>query len=467
MNGNLDGVADPHAFYLPEDADYTIVASALDAVRFLFKVSERDEAGDLFCRSIDATPDGELARYRGRYMDGVGYCADSIVGAHMLIRLGRAVDRPEFEAAGWSYLDHALATGFFDDPDLPVKLYRDTETGMLLDNLEAQEGYVELGHVSRVATHLLRIARIDTDAARAERCRTIAARTATWVRSTDRCGNGWFPRRCTLSGAVFPYAANAFGPTDIDVTLRPDPIADRSGAGTLALALLVAATQDGLVDATDDVRRAVDAFIAADGCFASTNTDTEDPEENVSFAIAFQACVAASAVLDDPELESYAYVSCLAPLERFELRRDLNGCATKGLLMMEDSWNAACTWEMAEVAQAYLLAFGARGRQRDAQKALTILRGMAKHHHGGFGFLTEAVDWDGHSTAARHFEGERYGDIITTHPFLNNLHVLQPTVTYLERFAFTLDEDAGQALYDLEGNRLCDFPVPLERWMEP
>lgn len=457
----------PYAFYIPEDANYTVVESALDAVRFLFTVSDRDGDGRLFCRSIDATPDGKLAPYRGRFMDGVGYCADSIVGAHMLIRLGRAVERPEFEEAGWSYLDHALDTGFFDDPDLPVKLYRDTDTGAFLDNLEAHDGYVELGHVARVATHLLRIAALDTDGDRAERCRTVVQRTATWVRSSERCENGWFPRRCTPGGEVFPFAANAFGPTDIDVLLRSDPIADRSGTGTLALALLVVASQEGLIDARDDIRAAVDAFIRDGGHFGSTNTDTEDLEENVSYALAFQTVIAASTLLDDPELRRFAYEACLDPLQRFELREDLNGCETKGLLLMEDAWNAACTWEMAEVAQAYLVAFHERERQADALKALTILRAMAKHHHGAFGFLTEAVDWDGHSTAARHFPGERYGDIITTHPFLNNLHVLQPTVTYLEGSAITLAEEQGRALYDLEGNRLCPLPLEPAGWMSP
>jgi hypothetical protein len=68
--------------------------------------------------------------------------------------------------------------------------------------------------------------------------------------------------------------------------------------------------------------------------------------------------------------------------------------------------------------------------------------------------------------STRHFPGERYGDIATTHPFLNNLHVLQPTVTYLERFAFAVDEaEEGRGLYDLEGNRLCGLPVPEGAWM--
>ena len=205
----------------------------------------------------------------------------------------------------------------------------------------------------------------------------------------------------------------------------------------------------------------------ADGHFGSTNSDTEDLHENVSYALAFQAIRQASEVLDDPALRVFAYERCLAPLTGFELTHDLNGVATKGLLYMEDSWNSACTWEMAEAAQAYLVAFEDRSQTSDALKALTILRGMAMHHHGEYGFLTEAVDWDGHSTSLRHFPGERFGDIVTTHVFLNGLHVVQPTVTFLERFAVRGDEGDISGLYDLEGNRLCDLPVAFQDWMQP
>jgi hypothetical protein len=455
----------PYAFYLPENPQYTVVQSALDTVRFLRHVSEPDDAGHLMCRSIDATPDGQLAPYRGRFMEGVGYCADSIFGAHVLVRLGRVTRRPEFEAMGFSYLDHALAAGFFDDPNLPVRLYRDTETRKLLDNLEDHDGYVELGHMARVATQLIHLAGLDPDGQRAERCRGIASRTAAWVMTTERCPNGWYPRHCTPEGRVFPFATNAFGPVDLKELTLGDPIHDRSGAGIFALQLLAAVTATGLVDATISLRDDVGAFVRAGGFFGSTNTDTEEVEENVSFAIAFQTLLEVSDVLSDPDLRRFAYDRCLEPLARFELTQDLNGVATKGLLYMEDSWNAACTWEMAEAAQAYLIAYADRHEQRHVVKALTILRGMAMHHHGPFGFLTEAVDWDGHSTSSRHFAGERYGDIMTTHPFLNNLHVLQPTVTYLERFAIRIDEGEDAGFYDLEGNRLCAFPLGSEGWM--
>jgi len=455
----------PYAFYLPERSDYTVVDSAMDSVRFLRHISQHDADGLLFCASVDAVPSGELARYRGRLMEGTGYCADSVFGARMLVRAGRVLGRPELEAMGWSYLDHAVGTGFFDDPDVPVMLYRDVETGAMLHNLEARPDYVELGHVARVAYQMLELSRLDDDGRRVARARQVAQRTAEWVLAAERCANGWLPRRVTPSGGVYPFAPDSFGPMDLSTLSAPDPISDRSGAGCLALELLCAVTREGIVDATAEIRSLVDGFVDAGGYFGSTNTDTEDHAENVSYALAFQALTAAADLLDDHSVREFAYRECLAPLARFELCRDFNGVETKGLLLMESAWNAACTWETAEAAQAYLQAYGDRGAREHLHKGLTILRAMAKHHHGDLGFLTEAVDWDGHSTAERHFPGERYGDIATTHPFLNNLHVLQPTVTLLERFAIEADDGGGPAWYDPEGNRLCPVPIPVEDWM--
>ncbi len=455
----------PYAFYLPEDPGYTIVDSSLDSVRFVRSVSEPDPDGNLFCRSVDASPEG-LVRYRGRFMEGVGYCADSVFGAHYLVRFGRAVGRAELEAMGWSFLDHALEGGFFADSDVPVRLYRDTETGRYLDNLEGRDEYVEHGHMARVGHQLLLAAKLDPDVGRAQRTLESASRIAAWVEASQRCTNGWFPRRSRPDGSVFADAVDALGPTDLAAVRYPDPISDCSGGGSMALSFLAAATRAGICDAAGSVREAARAFAAAGGHFGSVNTDTEDLAENASFALGFQAMLAASDLLDDAGLADFAYEVCLDGLEQFELTRDLNGFATKGLLYMEDTWNAACTWEIAVCAAAYLEAHLRRPQRKYLLKALTMLRGLAKHHHGELGFLTEAVDWDGHSVSTRHLGGAPRGDIATTHPFLNNLHLLEPTVLYLEAGAIEQDHhELGPGLYDLEGNRLCEFPVPCRDWM--
>ncbi len=446
----------PFGFYLPEDPDYTIVDGALDSARFAVAVSDPAPDGGLVCRSVDALPDGSLSRFRGRLMEGVGYCADSIFAAHWLIRLGRVMSNPEFEEAGNRLAQHAFAAGFFDDPALPVILYRDTESGEWLHNMEGRADYLELGHIARVAHQLLGLADVVASAELRERSIAAALRTAAWVAGTSRCTNGWYPRRCTPAGRVYTLAPDAYSQAVLPGDFPPDPVHDRSGCGSLVVQLLAEVTERGLADYRDELRRAAGVFVREGGLFASTNTDTEDTDENVSYALGYLAFEQAGRVLDDEALRRFALERCLGGLAQFEMTEDVNGLATKGLLWMERGWNSACMWEMAMASQAYLVAYGHSRERWLASKALTILRGMAKHHHGPLGFLTEAVDWDGHSVKARHFGRARYADIETTHPLLNNLHVLEPTVTYLERFAHRLPEAAGATgVYDFEGNRIA------------
>ena len=439
----------------------------MDSVRFLRKVSDHDPSGNLVCRSIDAFYDGNLKRIRGRLMEGVGYCADTIFGAHMLVRLARVLGRPELEEMGWSYLQHTLEAGFFDDSNIPVRLYRNAETGELADNLEGRDSHVEFGHIAKVAYELLCLSFLDHDPNRASRLREICRRTAEWSAGVERCENGWYPRRCTPSGGVFRLATDAFGPVNLESSFYPDPIYDCSGAGVFVIHLLAETTRLGLFDATSILTKDITAFIKAGGLFGSTNTDTEDRFENVSYAVAFQALFEAARILEDASIMEFAYQSCLEPLTQFELVTDINGLETKGLLWMEESWNSACMWEIAEASQAYLIAYGDRGQRQYASKALTMLRAAAKHHHGPYGFLTEAVDWDGHSNVARHIGEERYADIRETHPFLNNLYIVEPTVTYLERFAARQADplSEGQAFFDFEGNRLGPITFPFAEWM--
>lgn len=445
----------PSAFYLPENPDYTIVQSALDSARFALAVCEPAADGGLVCCSVDALPDGSLVRFRGRLVEGVGYCADSVFAAHRLIRFGRLLGRKDIEQGGQRLAQHVLAAGFFDHPDLPVLLYRDTESGEWLHNLEGRPDYLELGHIARVAYELLGLSDVIDGEGRRNRLVGIALRTAEWVAGTSRCANGWYPRRCRPDGRVYRLAPDAYSQAVLPHDFPPDPVYDRSGCGSLVVQLLAEVTRRGLGDYRSELRRAAGVFVGEGGLFGSTNTDTEDTEENVSYALGYLAFVAAADALDDDALRQFARERCLGGLERFEMTEDVNGLATKGLLWMARSWNSACMWEMAMAAQAYLVACGRSRERRLAAKALTILRGMAKHHHGPLGFLTEAVDWDGHSVKTRHLDGARYSDIQTTHPFLNNLHLLEPTVTYLERFAHRLPgRDGGAGLYDFEGNRV-------------
>jgi hypothetical protein len=155
---------------------------------------------------------------------------------------------------------------------------------------------------------------------------------------------------------------------------------------------------------------------------------------------------------------------CLAGLARFEMHEDRNGVATRGMLYMEQSWDTAYLWENAEASQAYLEAATRTGSLTFLNKGLTILRAAARHHHGPYGFLTEGVDWNNHNGQWKvlELEGRRvpihvgeavYGDVNYTQPFLNNLHIVEPTLYYLEHFARG-EANGGLRWRDHEGNGL-------------
>lgn len=135
--------------------------------------------------------------------------------------------------------------------------------------------------------------------------------------------------------------------------------------------------------------------------------------------------------LSDSSIRDFAYRNALKGLEQFEMNEDRNGVATKGLLFMEKSWDTAYLWENAEASLAYLEAYKDSGDVNYLNKGLAILTAIAKHHHGEYGFLTEGVDWNNHVGAYHHFNNEEFGDIKYTEPFLNNLHIVEPTIFYL------------------------------------
>ncbi len=152
----------------------------------------------------------------------------------------------------------------------------------------------------------------------------------------------------------------------------------------------------------------------------------------MAYAVAFRVLRQTARLLRDREIREFAYSKCLAGLEQFKMREDRNGVATKGLLFMARSWDTAYLWECAEASLAYLEAYTDTKRPEHLRDALTILRAIAKHHHGPHGFLTEGVDWNNHVGVKHHIGGAKFGDIKYTEPFLNNQHIAEPTLYYLE-----------------------------------
>jgi hypothetical protein len=137
------------------------------------------------------------------------------------------------------------------------------------------------------------------------------------------------------------------------------------------------------------------------------------------------------------------------------MRTDRNGVATRGLLWMETSWDTAYLWENAEVALAFLEAYTDTGKRRYADDALTILRACARHHYGPHGFLTEGVDWNNHVGQQHHIGQAEYGAIRYTEPFLNNQHVVEPTLYFLKHHAEVAEVEGRRVWRDQEGNVLC------------
>ena len=100
----------------------------------------------------------------------------------------------------------------------------------------------------------------------------------------------------------------------------------------------------------------------------------------------------------------------------------------------------------------------ARAREFELD-GLVILRAIAKHHYGPHGFLTEGVDWNNHVGQQHHINQALYGAIQYTEPFLNNQHIAEPTLFYLERLATRRVREGRREWLDFEGNVLCALPA--------
>ena len=287
--------------------------------------------------------------------------------------------------------------------------------------------------------------------------RACGSRPCRWhngSKHVETAPNGWFPRRTTPDGKVYREVSGRKG----------RQFWQTSADGLFILQLEAALTARGLADYSPVLRKKTDVFMRAGGFFGSINQDTYDPHEDVAYSVAFRTLLGVSRVLKDEAIRTFAYEKCLSGLEKFKIREDRNGVATKGLLYMEDSWDTSYLWEDAEAALAYFEA-AQDSRAHDPARSsayeidgLVILRAIAKHHHGRYGFLTEGVDWNNHVGQEHHFEGARFGDIRYTEPFLNNQHICEPTLYYLKNLARKSSTKNGFEWRDAQGNAIFKMP---------
>jgi len=402
------------------DTDYTLLASMRDSVRFAVEHTLVPYQKRLCCKSSFVTCGGRIMHWHDfGDLEGPGWAANAVGGAYEIHCYARHTTDPAMARKAVLLLDHVLEDGFVDHDSGFVTGYRHTKTDRLYLNYQRNNDWFCAGSMAKIGFQMLLFADCLGNDPRATRLLDLATKMAAWIHAKIRpLPNGWYPKRTTRFLEHYPkhpWAGN-------------DPVFDCSGDGLFIVQLMTALTGRGLADYRDEIRRRIEAFTAMGGAFGSINHDTRDKHENVSYAVGFRVLREAARLLGDDKIRRFAYERCLGGLDQFKMREDRNGCATKGLLFMEKSWNTAYMWENAEAALAYVEAFEETGRTEFRDEAFAILQAISKHHHGPHGFLTEGVDWNNHVGRQHHYWRARYGDIKYTEPLLNNLHVTEPTL---------------------------------------
>jgi hypothetical protein len=470
-------------FYVLADSKYTLVDSVADSLRFtLTKTLQRDANGHLVSISSFVNPEGAVMSWHDfGNLEGPGWAANAVGGAWEIYTMGGFLrsamsegrgPKAEVEGAKTNFagqagsfklegaqmqsnalaiLDHVLEGGFIDARTGFIRGYRETTTGKFCLNYKHNSDWFCPGSMAKVAFQLLLFADELGQTERAEKMRAIAVRCADWIqKNVEPVPNGWFPRRVEPTGKLYRKSPDG----------GQDSLWQTSADGLFIVQLQAALTQRGLSDYRETLKAKTAAFIQAGGIFGSINHDTYDPQENVAYSVAFRTFLLASRVLKDEGLRRFAFEKCLQPLNQFKMCEDRNGVATKGLLYMEKSWDTAYLWENAEAAQALFEATAElrksepdRSRE-DELDGLVILRAIAKHHYGPYGFLTEGVDWNNHVGQQHHIGQAKYAAIQYTEPFLNNQHIVEPTLYYLKNLARKASRGNVTEWFDLEGNVL-------------
>ena len=472
--GLAAGTPPSRPFYVPADPKYTLADSVADSLRFtLTKTLQRDSNGHLVSISSFVNPEGAVMGWHDfGNLEGPGWAANAVGGAWEIYTMGGFLRRAKSEVRGprsedkignfklegaqmqsnaLAILDHVLDGGFINARSGFIRGYRETTTGKIWLNYKHNSDWFCPGSMAKVAFQLLLFADELGHTARAEKMRAIAVRCAEWIqKNVEPVPNGWFPRRIGPTGQVYRKSPDG----------GQDSFWQTSADGLFIVQLQAALTRRGLGDYREALKAKTDAFIQAGGIFGSINHDTYDPQENVAYSVAFRTFLLASRVLKDEGLRRFAFEKCLPPLDQFKMCEDRNGVATKGLLYMEKSWDTAYLWENAEAALAlFEAALELRktepARSRDYElDGLVILRAIAKHHYGPCGFLTEGVDWNDHVGQQHHIGQAKYAAIQYTEPFLNNQHIVEPTLFYLKNLASKRSRGGATEWFDLEGNLL-------------
>jgi hypothetical protein len=407
-----------------------LFASARASVHFTLRCLEPAPTG-LRARSSFVTPAGEAMHWHDfGDLEGPGWAANAVGGAHLLYKWGRFVDDAGIRQQGIDLLRHVLADGFVDAETGFIWPYYDLAKQCFCLNYDHGDEWLCPGSLAKIGVQMLDFADdlIEEAPAVAQAAVTAAVKLGAWLHAhTPLLPNGWVPRRITPAGEPFPFTPHG----------HPDPIYDHSADGIFLLQLWAELLRRGLEDYRAEAAGLADAFVNAGGFWGSINHDTYDDHESVAYSCAARILARAADVLERPECYEFARAVVLPELERFRMAEDRNGVPTKGLLWMEATWDTAYLWENAEAAWAWLEAWADTGDEGYRSRGLEVLTAISEHHSGPLGFLTEGVDWNNHVTRRHHVDGVLYGDINYTEPLLNHLHFLGPTLYYFEQTGYT------------------------------
>ncbi len=381
----------------------------------------------LRAKSSFVDPDGAVMHWHDfGDLEGPGWAANAVGGAHLLYRWGVYVGDNAIQAQALSLLDHILHDGFVL-PDGFIWPYWELAQGRFCLNYKHNNDWLCPGSLAKVGVQLLDFADdldLMFDEDRAKTARAAAHGLGAWLMAhMPLLESGWIPRRITQSGAPYPHTPEG----------GDDPMFDHSADGLFMLALCA---RLGTPQARDMARRLGDVFVDAGGLWGSINHDTYDDHENVAYAVAFRELRRIAASLGRSPWRGFVYDVALPAMQRFRMLRDAHEVVTRGLFWMEESWDTAYLWENAEVAQAHLEAWLERGDSSARDVALATLSAIAHHHYGAQGFLTEGVDWNNHVGQEHHIGGACYAAIRYTEPLLNNLHFVMPTLTYFKALGY-------------------------------
>ncbi|HOU15684.1 MAG TPA: hypothetical protein PKZ84_21480 [Anaerolineae bacterium] len=406
---------------LPPDL---LFASANASAHFALHCLEPTLSGALRAISSFVDPNGEPMLWHDfGPLEGPGWAANAIGGAHLLYRWGGYLGDVGIQAQALRLVDHVLDDGFVQPDGLILPYWHIVERRFCL-NYTHKDDWLCPGSLAKIGVQMLELAR-DLPERRAVLTQT-ARGLAGWLADhVPLLDSGWTPRRITIEGAAYPLSPHG----------SPDPIYAHSADGLFLLQLWA------LTGRLDLARALGDAFVQAGGLWGSINHDTFDDHENVAYACAFRILRQVAGLLDRPGWRDFTYEVALPAMRCFRMDDNRNGVFTQGLFWMEESWDTAYLWENAEVAQAHLEAWRERGDEAHCDVALDVLAAIARHHYGALGFLTEGVDWNNHVGQQHHIRNAEYGAIRYTEPLLNNLHHLEATLTYLTAIHYTPPPD--------------------------